>query len=394
MKYILLIPYISLFMLMPMFNMGAYYQSKIVIVCAILNYLFLSHRYGFKYCLNKSKSEWVFLFSILLYIIISGLSYLLHGDDMGTIRAFLHALIFVFTIKLPEKINDNLIASVIGLGGILLGIPAMYEYLQGYSRVGAYLNQVIFAQVAIVVFCISVFYLFKKNISGVVRGFVFLATLVTFLCVIFSGTRGAWLSLPIILIGLVLSIRKESYFSRKHIVISAVIASIALAFIYPVIVERYDQAVNDIKLYDKNNPNSSVGGRLYIWEASWLMIKQHPIVGVGTNEFKDKINSYVNSGMIEWQSQDLLHSHNEYIYAFAIKGIFGLCAYLFLILNPLISACKSSSTDFFNRILLSTIIVVYLVLAVSDVPLKYSVNIYMYTLVVFWLISRLSLKKV
>ena len=87
----------------------------------------------------------------------------------------------------------------------------------------------------------------------------------------------------------------------------------------------------------------SVMMKLEFWKTAFSIIKQHPILGVGTGDVTDafkeeytKSNTWLNE---KWR----LTSHNYYLYTAVALGIPGLIIFLVLIITPFIQTFRKSS---------------------------------------------------
>ena len=87
----------------------------------------------------------------------------------------------------------------------------------------------------------------------------------------------------------------------------------------------------------------SVMMKLEFWKTAFNIIKQHPILGVGTGDVTDafkeeysKSNSWLNE---KWR----LTSHNYFLYTAVAIGIPGLIAFLILIITPFILTFRKSN---------------------------------------------------
>jgi O-antigen ligase len=68
--------------------------------------------------------------------------------------------------------------------------------------------------------------------------------------------------------------------------------------------------------------------RLKLWEATWAMIRDHPITGVGLDNF---LYQYPNYMLAEaWQEPDLSHPHNILLDYWTRLGIAGVAALVWL----------------------------------------------------------------
>jgi O-antigen ligase len=64
------------------------------------------------------------------------------------------------------------------------------------------------------------------------------------------------------------------------------------------------------------------------------MIRDHPVLGVGTGGFQDAYRTYVQ-GATGWRANETGDPHNQFLKFQAEQGIFGLAAFLFFIYRAL-----------------------------------------------------------
>jgi len=69
-------------------------------------------------------------------------------------------------------------------------------------------------------------------------------------------------------------------------------------------------------------------GRLYIWSRSWDIIRENPVIGIGTGNFYDEYSSRVPDDVIE--TRRYTHAHNDLINIAVINGIPGALIFLAL----------------------------------------------------------------
>ncbi len=93
----------------------------------------------------------------------------------------------------------------------------------------------------------------------------------------------------------------------------------------PTFQNRVDTAAQEITQFQEN-PNTSVGLRLLFWKNSWQIIKSHPVLGVGTGDFKDayaEVNTQYSPAMVVTDNP-----HNQYVFVLSQFGILGLISLL------------------------------------------------------------------
>ncbi|NVO19078.1 MAG: O-antigen ligase family protein [Bacteroidetes bacterium] len=84
-----------------------------------------------------------------------------------------------------------------------------------------------------------------------------------------------------------------------------------------------------------NNPNSSsLIQRLEYWKASILLLKEHPLIGVGTGDVPTAFELEYKRMNSLLDPQYRLRAHNQYLSIAVAFGILGLCWFLFVLVYP------------------------------------------------------------
>jgi O-antigen ligase len=151
-----------------------------------------------------------------------------------------------------------------------------------------------------------------------------------------SQTRGAWISIPILLIIAIVILGRRMHAQKKLMAFAALLALIILTVASTAMVQqRLLQAKEDVTNYSqRENLDTSVGIRLQLWKGSWLLFTEHPLVGVGREQFPEALRELELRGVITNAARIQPHSHNEILYNMATLGAFGLFAILGLYLVP------------------------------------------------------------
>ena len=92
---------------------------------------------------------------------------------------------------------------------------------------------------------------------------------------------------------------------------------------------RVDNAVSDVVVYESNN-NTSVGKRISYAINSWDIIKQNPIIGVGTGDFPIEFEkmSAINNNKDFYHASLPTNPHNMYSLVLIQHGLVGLLVFL------------------------------------------------------------------
>lgn len=151
-----------------------------------------------------------------------------------------------------------------------------------------------------------------------------------------SETRGGWVALPILVLVMLSVLGKTKINHRLAIFVMALVLMISTYNFNKIVQDRVHAAASDITKYvGGENIDTSVGIRFQLWRGSWVLFKEHPIFGVGREEFyPNALQELAKRRVITQQASDFGHSHNEFIYNMATLGILGLIATLAIFLIP------------------------------------------------------------
>jgi O-antigen ligase len=153
-----------------------------------------------------------------------------------------------------------------------------------------------------------------------------------------SGSRGGWIAVLLIAAPLL----KYGYRIHGRPIVVLFALSLVLcvaAYFIPAtgIAGRIAEAVSDVRLYiNQNDATTSVGIRLELWKASWLMFAEHPLLGVGREGFFDALQVLAQQGRLQ-QSPALMYSssHNDLLHFLATGGLLDGGFLLLMYLAPL-----------------------------------------------------------
>jgi hypothetical protein len=119
----------------------------------------------------------------------------------------------------------------------------------------------------------------------------------------------------------------------------AALALFALAYSIPAtgVAHRIAEAVSDVSLYfAQGNATTSVGIRLELWKASWIMFSSHPILGVGRDQFFPTLQMLAQQGVLPVSpALEFSSSHNDILHFLATGGLLDLSFLLFMYGAPL-----------------------------------------------------------
>ena len=177
----------------------------------------------------------------------------------------------------------------------------MYSTLENPNLFGAYLLMII-----------SILTAFTLRERAVKKRTVFAVILLSLLlCLALTYSRGAWVSLAAIVLGLTL-------FYDKRFGLLFLLVPVVLAFYHGQVVERF------LSLF--SGEDTSVDLRFALWESTMAMIEEHPLLGVGWGAYFLSYPDY--NFFIQEEGVLIFHAHNMYLNMLAEVGIPGGMAFL------------------------------------------------------------------
>lgn len=177
----------------------------------------------------------------------------------------------------------------------------MYSTLENPNLLGAY--------AVMIISILTAFFLRERQKK---RKWAFAIILfVLLLCLALTYSRGAWLSLAAIVLGLTL-------FYDKRFGFLFFLIPLVLLFYHGQMVERF------LSLF--SGEDTSVGLRFALWESTIAMIEEHPLLGVGWGSYYLAYPDY--NFFIQDEHVLIFHAHNMYLNMLAEVGIIGGAAFL------------------------------------------------------------------
>lgn len=165
---------------------------------------------------------------------------------------------------------------------------------------------------------------------------------------LFSGSRGGWVGFPIVLLVLYRAYGAGFSAKLKVAAISAVLIGGVAVYAVPQlgVQSRVHQAFNDVSLYiSGENRSTSVGSRFEMWRGATLLIQEKPLIGWGSNGYEQAMAALGEEGVIDQEAASYGHAHNEFIDAFAKRGLIGLFVLLALYIIPMRLFARQIGTD-------------------------------------------------
>lgn len=149
---------------------------------------------------------------------------------------------------------------------------------------------------------------------------------------VLSGSRGGWVGLGLAALPLLVFGRAMHGRVIWHTA-ALILALLVAAYFLPVtgVAYRLAEAVSDVRLYfSHDDATTSVGIRLELWKASWLMFSEHPWLGVGRDAFYQTLQTLARQSKLQISpALTYSSSHNDVLHFLATGGLLD-CSLLLL----------------------------------------------------------------
>jgi O-antigen ligase len=143
----------------------------------------------------------------------------------------------------------------------------------------------------------------------------------------FAGGRAGMVMFVVMFIALVFERIKAPL---KALLLCATVLPLAFFAAYNTLdlfAQRVDKGISDIRNFE-DDPGTSVGQRLVYWTTSFQLVRDNPVLGVGTGDFTQE---YARIKPQRWaETPDAFNPHNQYLMTAARTGLLGLAALLFI----------------------------------------------------------------
>jgi putative inorganic carbon (HCO3(-)) transporter len=138
--------------------------------------------------------------------------------------------------------------------------------------------------------------------------------LVLGLCVLLSFSRGGYLALLVVAVGLALSHR------RRWLLLAGGVAATIVLMLIPTIGNRVRTDL------DFSNGHNTLVGRFHLWSVALQMLRDHPIFGAGLSGFATVLGPYWNPTNID----RFTYPHNIVLNFWTEVGLLGLAAFAWI----------------------------------------------------------------
>lgn len=223
-------------------------------------------------------------------------------------------------------------------GALLAGLYAWWYHLSGQvglheHRVEGPTNPIYFGGLALAFAMMMLARAHDREISPAYRLLTVLAIIMAISASTFSGSRGAWLVLPLLLPVYLLTLGREQAPMMRYATVALLLAVGAAVMLNPFapMGERAGEAVSDLlRLIQGETAEGTLGRRVVMWEIAWGVFSERPLAGAGPGGFRMALEAAVAGGRAEADFLAYRHPHSAYLSALTHGGLLGLLTLLLL----------------------------------------------------------------
>jgi O-antigen ligase len=243
----------------------------------------------------------------------------------------LHFIVIMLLVGLLMESLIIILMQIIGYGfnfaGMMGNIYAESTTPGGFSRIGGTLISANSAGSYISLLLVPAFSIIMTNLKSLYKWLAILALISGMVALIMTGSRGAWLATFISFIVFGIVSYRRGWLELKILGIGASIVLLISPVFFTYIYER-------VYGYDFG----AAAGRIPQYQVALQIIKDHPVFGVGANNYPVILQRYLhrglNSNVFQWAV------HNKYLLVWAETGIFGLLFFILFLVSTLHQGLK------------------------------------------------------
>lgn len=253
--------------------------------------------------------------------------------------AFL-AMAAVFTV--PMK--DRVVSIGFSLTAILLGVTCLVQrYMQGYDRPfglnGGDWAAIEFAMFLLVLVLLAMLQALRASTAAADRALHVAAVVIGLYGAVLTQSRGPLIAFAPIFLGLMLWYALRSRHWRRALALCAVtmlLMAAVTATLHREMIDRLNDVSTELATYKQTAATGAVHERLEMWHVSLQAFHQHPLAGIGLDQFGVFVQAQVAAGKASAVIVHYVHPHSEYLESLVAGGIPALLVLLLFLGVPLV----------------------------------------------------------
>lgn len=294
---------------------------------------------------NIFRMVWPVIGVCLLRLVYDIGNFIGHRLDGSTLDLPAQTLLFlviaaVFTLPLRKRV----IAIGFSLTTLLLGFASMYQrYAMGVDRPyglnGGDWASVEFALYLLVMALLSMLQAIRPDMRRGDRWLHGVAVAVGLYGAVLTQSRGPLLAFAPVYLGLMLwQAMRTRRWKRVLVPLAAILVGMMLvtATLHREMVDRLVDVPAQISEYGDSatGSNGAIGERLEMWRTAWQAFTEHPLAGIGLDQFGEYARAQVSAGKASASIAKYVHPHSEYLESIVAGGAPALLVLLLFLLVP------------------------------------------------------------
>jgi len=313
------------------------------LLSGLIAIVWLSLNHGWRLS-DLSPLERLMLMAVALYVLVWIAGWLVNGlrpEGADAVSRILRLLLIIPLLLFVRRLDGVERAWWLGLtlGAAIAGIYALWFFLTGDSggfevRVSGTTNPIYFGGIALAMGLMLLPRVQDPNLPVRHRVLTAFAILLAIAASALSGSRGAWLALPPLLIVYLFTLGANQPW-RWRFGVPAFLTLITLVIMVSPITpmsQRASAGITDLVAFvEGHHSEGTIGRRVGLWQTAGDVIREHPLTGGGPGSFPNALAQAVAEGRLGEHLLNYEHPHNEYLSALVQAGVPGLAALLLML---------------------------------------------------------------
>lgn len=252
------------------------------------------------------------------------------GDTLLGIKAFLDVWLYrflVFVLIIMFIRQKKYLVKMLGIFLIVTNLDCLLALLQVVLHMDKFnrgwgfgSNVLTLAGVMVMLFPIVMVIYFDDNFDKFLKKIATSSIVCIIIGLLANKSRGSWLTLLI-----TTPVATLRYILQNKTRILGCIVAVILVIGFFVCNPAYDQRWNSITNTTTDRSNVD---RIWVWKSAGSMIKDHPVIGVGLDQFRTAYRAHYK---FKQETQDLVHAHNNFVQVTAENGVLGTLGLLYFL---------------------------------------------------------------
>ncbi|WP_148255158.1 O-antigen ligase family protein [Aidingimonas lacisalsi] len=212
------------------------------------------------------------------------------------------------------------------------GVVAVIERLLGAERAGGHINAIPFGNLSLLLAAMSVVLALMTLENGRYRSSrwhlvaAVLATVWALVAMVLSGTRGAWVAVPVMGLVIVLAYRRSLFrLINPWLVAGVLVVCCIVVLVAPVgVMPRLLELAQEVGAYHRTGEaDTSYGARVEMWRTAWLLFQSSPWLGWGEGDLIAGRDMLIAGASVSPAIHYYDQLHSDILDTLARRGIVG-----------------------------------------------------------------------